>query len=258
MTVPLHGKCDFTCEKSTGEFMQSMRAPSGITCMRAYLREPFFVVPAQDHRAGTRKGKQSREPFFVVPAHETIEQKSEEKAVERTVIRRSCTQDIEQKLGRERSGENRSSSFLHIRPLSKNSEEKAAERTFFVVPAHGTIEQKLGRKPLLRQDRCSRERARQAKDEITDSDQIVRAHQDQKRWDQADQKCRLMPQMRRAQKPIEYGPRTPLRGFKEAHTIANFHRPLDTDTNENSICNHAWVHSLGQSSLAEIKKRTWL
>ncbi|KAJ7927809.1 hypothetical protein B0H13DRAFT_1861056 [Mycena leptocephala] len=35
MTVPLHGKCDFTCKKCTGEFMQSMRAPSEITYMQA-------------------------------------------------------------------------------------------------------------------------------------------------------------------------------------------------------------------------------
>ncbi|KAJ7664321.1 hypothetical protein B0H14DRAFT_2658627 [Mycena olivaceomarginata] len=100
----------------------------------------------QDHRAGTRKRKQLRELFFVVPAHKTIEQG----------------------LGRESSRENRSSSFLHTRPSSRDSEEKAVERTvlrrsctqdhragnqkrkqsrepFFIFPAHKPIEQKLGR-----------------------------------------------------------------------------------------------------------------
>ncbi|KAJ7862739.1 hypothetical protein B0H14DRAFT_2575185 [Mycena olivaceomarginata] len=100
----------------------------------------------QDHRAGTRKRKQSREPFFVIPAHKTIQQG----------------------LGRECSRENRSSSFLHTRPSSRDSEENAVERTvlrrsstqdhragtrkrkqsrepFSIVPAHKPIEQKLGR-----------------------------------------------------------------------------------------------------------------
>jgi hypothetical protein len=106
----------------------------------------MYCSCTQVRRVEARKRKQSREPFFVVPAHKTVERK----------------------LGRERSRKNRSSSFLHTRPSSRNSEENAVERTvfhcsctqdrraearkrtqsrepFFVVPAHKAVEQKLGR-----------------------------------------------------------------------------------------------------------------
>ncbi|KAJ7920015.1 hypothetical protein B0H13DRAFT_2268330 [Mycena leptocephala] len=148
---------------------------------KAVKRTVFRRSCTRDRRAETQERKQSREPLFVVPAHKTIERK----------------------LGRESSRENRSSSFLHIRPSSKNSEEKVVERT--------VLRRSCTRNPSSRnseENHCrdkidaAENRARQAKDEITDSDQIVY------------QKCRLMPTNEEGAKTHRVRPQNTIEGLQ--------------------------------------------
>jgi hypothetical protein len=144
---------------------------------------------------------------------------SEEKAVERTVLRRSCTQDhrtgtrkrkqsrepffvvpahktVEQELGRESSRENRSSSFLDTKTIKQQFGEEPAERETCRSQAPSTPSQR-------------------SLDEITDSGDTIKSSvriRTKDERDQADQMCRLLPTNEGSAKPTEYGPRTPLRG----------------------------------------------
>jgi hypothetical protein len=132
-----------------------------------------------------------RELFFVVPAHNTVEQK----------------------LGRESSRENRSSSFLHTRSSSRNSEEKAVE-TVLRRSCTKTIEQQFSERNQPREKHAAaKHQARQAKpkilDEITDSGDTIKSFlriRTKHERDQADQMCRLLPTNEGSAKPTEYGP----------------------------------------------------